>query len=310
MWVDTLPPEEREQYRRELKSEERRAVVWLGILAVVVAFDVYLRNNDVPDVFNKKFYNFFCNSPCSHITFYWVPFLDSLIYFWTGYAICALVYFSEDLLPGRRATKFIRKPFRRLGHILLAFLPLSTGFYFVLGIASVTLPDYLQTPTVFAVAYLFAQLLIWAFEKVTGKKIFGERSIFREPTEAFLEVAREGANIIFDVLINAWRNFLEKRPFKHRSTGPLRKRRAFLTLFSVIELVILPIGYFVVHLSITGLEYLFGVPLYGFVFFSPIVGWYNRRKRKPNGGQNDHSSREESLTGKSEERQGKKNDSV
>jgi hypothetical protein len=280
VWVDTLPPEEREKYQRELKSEERRAVIWLGILAVVVAFDVYLRDDRPPDVFNKAFYyNFFCNSPCSHITFYWVPFLDSLIYFWIGYAVCALLYFSEDILPGKRGTKFIRKPSRRLGHILLAFLPLVTGIYLVLGIASVTLPDYLQTPSVFAVAYLFGQLVIWGIESVTGKKILGKQSVFRKPTEAFLEVAGEGMKIIFEALIHAWRQFLEKR-FKHRTTGPLRTRRAFVVLFSTIELVILSIGYFVEHLSITDLGYLFGAPLYALVIVALVVGWYYRRNRK------------------------------
>jgi hypothetical protein len=278
--MDTLPPEEREKYKRELKSEERRAVIWLGILAVVVAFDVYLRDDRPPDVFNKAFYyNFFCNSPCSHITFYWVPFLDSLIYFWIGYAIFALVYFSEDLLPGKRGTR-TRKSSRRIGHILLAFLPLLTGIYLVLGIASVTLPDYLQTPTVFAVSYVVAQFLIWGFERITGKKIFGKQSILNKPTDAFLKVAREGTQIILEAFIHAWRKILEKL-LKHRTTGPLRTRRAFLILFSVIELVILPIGYFVEHLSpLSGLAYLFAAPFYILLIIAPIVGWYYRRNRK------------------------------
>jgi hypothetical protein len=107
-------------------------VIWLGILAVVVAFDVYLRDNRPPEVFNTAFFiNLFCNSPCSHITLPWVPFLDNLIYYWLVYAVCIAIYFSEDRFPGRRGTEG-RRMFRTAGHIALSLYPISVSIYLIL----------------------------------------------------------------------------------------------------------------------------------------------------------------------------------
>ncbi len=72
------------KYERELKSEERRALIWLGLLAVIVAFYFWLRDSD-PQA--APYINFFCNSPCPHITLYWIPFLEALIYYWIVYAV-------------------------------------------------------------------------------------------------------------------------------------------------------------------------------------------------------------------------------
>src|SRR5438552_18125831 len=92
--METLSVEAREKHDRQLKSEERRALIWIGILAIVVAFDFWLRDGN-PNP-NPTF-NFLCNYPCPHVTFPWLPFLDFLSSLWLLYAISLLVYSSQDI---------------------------------------------------------------------------------------------------------------------------------------------------------------------------------------------------------------------
>src|SRR2546427_13249199 len=124
------------RYERELKSEERRALIWLGLLATIVAFDFWLRdrpNNPDPT------FNFICDYPCPHVTFSWIPFLDRLTFFWILYAICMLIYFSEDIFIGSKLWKRIRHHARNLGHGFLILWPatfawavvFSEGFFLI-----------------------------------------------------------------------------------------------------------------------------------------------------------------------------------
>jgi hypothetical protein len=212
--------EEEKQYRREIKSEERRAVIWLGILAIVVAFDVYLRGDRPPEVFNTVFfYNFFCNSPCTHITLFWVPFLDSLIYYWIGYAICIAIYFSEDFFPGRLATKG-RRLFRVFGHFLLSFYPLTVGVFLLLGIGAVYLPAYLQSPNVYLAFYIIGRFVIWIFEAVTGQ---------RRTVRRLLESEFEGFRSIWELVIEGLLPILE-RGLKRLSRGKIPPKLRLLWL--------------------------------------------------------------------------------
>jgi hypothetical protein len=212
--------EEEKQYRREIKSEERRAVIWLGILAIVVAFDVYLRGDRPPEVFTTAFfYNFFCNSPCTHITLFWVPFLDSLIYYWLGYAVCIAIYFSEDFFPGRLATKG-RRLFRVFGHFLLSFYPVTVGAFLLLGIGAVYLPDYLQSPNVFLVFYIIGRFVIWIFEAVTGQ---------RRTVRLLLESEFEGIRSIWELVIEGLLPILE-RGLKRLSRGKIPPKLRLLWL--------------------------------------------------------------------------------
>ena len=107
-------------HETELKSEERRAVVWLGVLAAVVGFRSWVHEDN--------YFNFACNSPCPHVTFAWVPVLDLLIYSWLLYAACMLVYFSEDILWEHDRARRIA---RRVGHGFLIIWP--TTFAFVIA---------------------------------------------------------------------------------------------------------------------------------------------------------------------------------
>jgi hypothetical protein len=277
-WVYPDAPEKRDKYERQLKSEERRAVVWLGILAVIVAFDVYLRGDRAPDVYNRAFfYNFFCNSPCSHITLFWVPFLDVLIYFWIGYAICALIYFSEDFLPGRRGS-IIRKSSRIVGHVLLAFYPLSVGFYLLVGISGVYLPDLLQAPSVVAESYILGLFVVWILQRVTGRRIFGERSIFRKPLEVSLKFTSEGMQLIAERLVHAKRWILKGSG--ELDAGPVNAKQTIRLLILAIEVVVISFAYLIEHLSGINLFYAFGVPLWAIIVSSAIIGWLERRKRR------------------------------
>jgi len=275
VYVDTLSQEEQDEYRHEVKSEERRAIIWLGILAIIVAFDIWLRNNDTPEVFNAKHINFFCESPCSHITLPWVPFLDRLIYFWIGYAFCIVIYFSEDFFPGRRAT-WVRERFRVAGHFLLAFIPFSTALYLLEGLGAVYLPDWLQAPNFILGAYILGIFLVFTFEAFTGKRIFGKKSVFNKPVDIIIDLGREGTQIIAEALEHALQ-WLFKRP----KTGSVRTRRIALGLFLLaIELITISIAYFVLNVSGLNLGWAFGIPLYAFLIISALIGLRKKRKQK------------------------------
>jgi hypothetical protein len=275
MYVGTLSQAEQDEYRAELKSEERRAVIWLGILAIIVALDVWLRNNDKPEVFNAKFYNAFCDSPCAHITLYVVPFLDRLIYFWLGYAICIATYFSEDFFPGRQAT-IARRKLRVVGHFLLAFYPFSVGLYLLLGLGAAYLPDWLQTPNAILLAYLLGVFLVSTFEAFTGKRIFGKRSIFNKPVDRLIEFGREGTKIIAESLVHALTRLLG-----HPTTGSIKTRRVVLgTVLSVIELITISVAIYRFNVSGLNLGWVFGLPLYVFLIISAFIGLRKKRKQK------------------------------
>ncbi len=154
------------RYERELKSEERRALIWLGLLAVIVAFYFWLRNSD-PN--GAPYVNFFCDYPCPHITLYWVPFLQALIYYWIGYAGCMLIYFSEDFFRGQRG-KILRQGARSIGHIFLSLYPVTVLTITVLAAISFLIPAPIQLPYWLLVYEFFAILTLWFIERVTGRR--------------------------------------------------------------------------------------------------------------------------------------------
>ena len=170
------------RYERELKSEERRALIWLGLLAVVVAFYFWLKDSD-PNA--APYINFFCNSPCPHITLYWIPFLQALIYYWIGYAGCMLIYFSEDFFQrwGTRG-RTLRQGARSIGHIFISLYPATVLTITVLAAISFLIPAPIQLPYWLLVYEFFAILALWSIERVTGRRrLLGE----------LLEVSLDGA---------------------------------------------------------------------------------------------------------------------
>ena len=156
------------KYDRELKSEERRALIWLGLLAVVVTFYFWLRNND-PN--SAPYINFFCNSPCPHVTLYWLPFLETLIFYWIGYAGCMLIYFSEDFFHkwGYRGW-FVRQAARKIGHVFISAYPGAFVIFPLFGALSIFVPFPLQLPYWLFVFYFVLVLGLWYFERLTGQR--------------------------------------------------------------------------------------------------------------------------------------------
>ena len=184
------------KYERELKSEERRALIWLGLLAVIVAFYFWLRNSD-PNA--APYVNFFCNSPCPHITLYWIPFLQVLIYYWIGYAGCMLIYFSEDFfhrwgLRGRN----LRQGARSIGHIFISLYPVTVLTITVLAAVSFLIPAPIQLPYWLLVYEFFAILALWSIGRVTGR-----RRLLRES----LEFAFDGVKVFWRKIRGLRRKF-------------------------------------------------------------------------------------------------------
>jgi hypothetical protein len=191
-------PEEETKYQRELKSEERRALIWLGLLAVVVAFYFWLRSGSE----GQPFYNLFCNYPCPHFTLYWIPFLEVLIYYWIAYAGCMLIYFSEDFFHkwGRKGRRF-REFSRSLGHISISVYPASVLIISITGAISFLLPDWIQTPFWLLVGYFVVRLGVWFMEALTGRKNL---------TGRLAELSIEGAHALAELLVEGLLPILEK----------------------------------------------------------------------------------------------------
>jgi hypothetical protein len=111
-----------------MRSEERRALVLLGITAILSAFLATIYALIWTGA--KKQEDFFFNVPCStvpHLTVYDVPILQALIGAWVAYAVFAFFYFSDDWFQGRRGIRF-----RDACHV---FAAISMGFYFIFAVS-------------------------------------------------------------------------------------------------------------------------------------------------------------------------------
>src|SRR5438093_3057275 len=158
-----------ETYSRELKSEERRAIILLGFLGAFIAFDFWLRGND-PKA-NPGF-NFICDYPCPHVTFYWIPFLDRLISLWFLWAGSMIVYFSEDMFHGWKLNREFKQVFRGLGHGFLILWPLLFAWTVIFSEGDFLIEKSVPQ-SVLAVYWLFAVgvlggLIAWLVGTVTG----------------------------------------------------------------------------------------------------------------------------------------------
>src|SRR2546428_2159824 len=167
--VQSAPEAPDAKYKRELKSEERRAVVLLGFLGAVIAFDFWLRDRPASD---PKTFNFICSYPCPHVTFSWLPFLDLLTFFWFLWAGCMLVYFSEDIFHSWSRMRKVRQYARNWGH---GFLILWPTWFWALIIWSEGLfliedwvHPWVQFLYVFLETYFLVLLVLWWLETITG----------------------------------------------------------------------------------------------------------------------------------------------
>src|SRR6266571_5947543 len=208
------------KYERELRSEERRALIWLGLLAVVVAFYFWLKDSD-PNA--GPYVNFFCNSPCPHVTLYWLPFLETLIYYWMGYAGCMLVYFSEDFFNkwGQRG-RIIRQTARRIGHICISVYPASIVLLTLFGAISIFVPTPLQLTYWVLVLYFLVVLALWFFESLTGT-----RGIVGQLLEPVYRGARRFGARIKDIPKRIGNMRLNARKDGSKKTGMEEKKRGF-----------------------------------------------------------------------------------
>src|SRR5260370_10111612 len=101
-----------------MRSEERRALVLLGITAVFASiFGAVL---SLVWSGSKKIDDFYfnvppVNSPIPHATYNWYYILEFVIIFWVFYAFCAFWYFSADWL---RLHPRLRRRFHYLAIVL------------------------------------------------------------------------------------------------------------------------------------------------------------------------------------------------
>jgi hypothetical protein len=191
-----------------------------------------------------------------------------------GYMACMFIYFSEDKFE-RSVRDFVRK----IGYLFVWWFPVTVVVFSVFGGLSYQIPDWAQLPYWLSVFAVFSFYLIWTIEGTTGRKILGKRSIFDKPTEAFLEVSREGAQVIADTLVHLWKGIMVKL-FRRPITTKISTRRTTWIFVIIIESIAISNAYFVLNVSGLNLLYAFGVPLYLLLFVSAIVGWYKKRKRK------------------------------
>jgi hypothetical protein len=165
-----------------LKSEERRALVLLGITAILASFyaamlsTVWSSNgklNETSFYFNAPA----VSSPIRHATFYWMPILQYMIIFWMIYSTLVFVYFSADWLSPK-----IRNGFHVAATVFM-------GFYFLYISAFVPLITFIVVwitdPTQQAIAVLLAFLFLSTLEidfvlfVMTGSTLFIPRNLRR-----------------------------------------------------------------------------------------------------------------------------------
>ncbi len=161
--------EDLERFERELRSEERRAVILLGFLGAFVAFDFWLRDND-PKA-NPSF-NFICDYPCPHVTFYWIPFLDRLIFLWFLWAGCALIYFSDDAFHWWTLKRQFKQVFRNLGHGFLALWPILFAWTVIFSeldfLIEKSVPQWVISAYWLFAVWVLGGLVLWLVDTVTG----------------------------------------------------------------------------------------------------------------------------------------------
>ena len=176
--------------RTRLESEKARAVMWLGILAIIATYRVALPPG--------AYFIFFpyCESPCPHLQIFWAPLLDTLITWSFAYFLSMLIYFSEDYLPSSRGQR-TREFFRRIGNYFLYLIPVTLIFVIVAAEFSFFLPGWAQSAYWASVYYLFARSAMWILEGITGKRgLF--RRFERSLGEAVVHSVERGIEFVRD----------------------------------------------------------------------------------------------------------------
>ena len=155
-------PDTSAQEAERLKSEERRALVLLGITAIFVTIltDMWLEVATKAKKFEEFYFNFppYLNVP--HLTTYEIPVLQTLISFWVGYAFFAFWYFCVDWFPGKKGKQF-RELSRAIATIFLGFYVVYFVWLIpVAYLALVWIADPWKT-LYFQLAFLLIVVLEW-----------------------------------------------------------------------------------------------------------------------------------------------------
>jgi len=156
-------------HRTGLESAERRFAVVMALLGI--AFGLRLVAND------STFWNFPCNSPCVHTTFWAKPMLDWLIYSWVGYAGFSFLFFSVDYFGRFYRGETVRELCGRIATVLLYLYPGFVLFVAVTAEGSYFLPAWAQGPYWFLAAWVLGLLVIHAGETVIGTKLLGRNTV-------------------------------------------------------------------------------------------------------------------------------------
>jgi hypothetical protein len=82
-----------------------------------------------------------------------------------------LVYFSEDFFHkwGRKG-RLIRRAARKIGHVCISVYPVSFILLTLFGAISIFVPIPFQFTYWVLVVYFFVIVLLWIFEKITGRR--------------------------------------------------------------------------------------------------------------------------------------------
>ncbi len=183
------------RYERELRSEERRAIIWLSYFGIAVALRIEYQR--AIDAGQRPFINFFCNYPCPHLTVYIVEALNVLIVFWFLYTICVLLFFSEDWFHRwGKLGKQAREQFRRFANFFMFAYPALGGAFTVVSALSFLLPESAQPAFWIFAIYGLTAVGILLLERVTG-----ERNTLRVSAEAVLEGFKVGLELVIEGLL-------------------------------------------------------------------------------------------------------------
>jgi hypothetical protein len=149
---------------QKLRAEERRALVLLGITAILASFLGAMLS--VVWTGSKKVEDFFFNvppvsSPIPHATFYWIYILEFMIGFWMVYAFFAFWYFSGDWLSPK-----VRKWCHYIATVFMGFYILYIAAFIPLTYAVVVLiTDPVAQTIAFGLELLFISVLLVDFMK-------------------------------------------------------------------------------------------------------------------------------------------------
>jgi hypothetical protein len=210
-----------------MESEERRALVLLGITAVLAAmlatmYALIWTNQ-------KKLEDFFFNFPCSavpHLTVYDVPLLEQLIRAWILYAIFAFFYFSADWFQSRRGERF-----RTFCHVFAAFF---MGFYFItvvwmvpgLYVLIVWIPSQFGALYYVAVVIGLTYTQIRFIEMATGTRDAVHQQLVRFWNRTGEQPLKAARHQLMLLLARLWNKYSNRLP--HRLRNRLVRLRKFI----------------------------------------------------------------------------------